>query len=596
LDTGQPDCQLHLCHRAWGWSFGFFYDFFPIQLKEIDGYCGNGCDDTGKLVRTGMILNPQKHYDGSSATFKVVLLMLVMMAMVILSFEDTFAQTQETTFHLRGFAIEGNTVLAEEELEQTLADFTGRSRTAEHVELAADWLETYYHKRGYPTIIISIPEQTVDDGIVRLEVIERKIRRVKITGNRFYTREKILDELPSLNPGVVIYAPRVQAEINRINLNRNMRLVPEFLPSRDIRTIDVELKVEDELPLHGSVELNNRASANTSDLRLNLSISYDNLWQKDHSIALQGQITPEDTEEVRLLAVSYTLPTPWDSDQMLAFYSIWSDSDTAFGDGFQVAGKGYILGGRWIAPLPPLETYYHSVTVGLDYKDFDETTAFTEIGQERLETPITYVPITFSYNSGLGDSWGRTTFSSGVTMGLRGLGSDREEFETKRFNASENFIYARLGVERYQPLGRYVDLFTKVDGQITDDALISNEQYLAGGMDSVRGYYESEQAGDSALHTTVEIRGPNLVELLLESENDRFVFKPHVFFDYAKLWVNDALPEQEDRIEMSGTGMGFRGLALGHLEYGLDWGIALSDTNQTDSGDHRVNFRLKYFF
>lgn len=521
---------------------------------------------------------------------------VIMIALVLISPQAGYSQMEETSFHLRGFEIQGNTVLTENDLEKTLADFTGRGRTAEHVELAADWLETFYHKQGYPTVIISIPEQTVDDGIVRLEVIERKIRRIKITGNRFYTREKILQELPSLNPGMVIYAPRVQEEISRINLNRNLRLVPEFLPSRDIRTIDVELKVEDELPLHGSIELNNRSSANTTDLRLNVSVSYDNLWQKDHTIALQGQITPEDTEEARLLAVSYTLPAPWESDQMLAFYSIWSDSDTAFGDGFQVAGKGYMVGGRWIAPLPPLETYYHSFTTGLDYKDFDETTAFTEAGQERLETPITYVPVTFSYNAGLGDGWGRTTFSAGATMALRGLGSDKEEFQTKRYNAGDNFIYARLGIERYQPLGTYMDLFVKLDGQITDDALISNEQYLAGGMESVRGYYESEQAGDSAVHTTIELRGPNLADFIMGKEENDFMFKPHVFVDYAKLWVNDALPEQENNIELSGTGLGVRGMVFGHLEYGLDWGIALSDTNQTDSGDHRINFRLKYFF
>lgn len=524
------------------------------------------------------------------------LLFLVSVVLALITLDSVHAQGGGTTFRLRGFAIDGNSVLTEEELEKTLADFTGRQRTAEHVELAADWLETYYHQQGYPTVIVSIPEQTVENGIVRLEVIERTIRRIKVTGNRYYTKEKILEELPSLNPGVVIYAPRVQEEISRININRNMRLVPEFLPSKDIRSIDVALNVEDELPLHGSVELNNRSSANTTDLRLNASISYDNLWQRDHSIALQGQVTPEDTEEVRLIAASYTLPAPWADSQMLALYGIWSDSNTAFGDGFQVAGNGYIFGGRWIAPLPPAEAYYHSVTLGLDYKDFDETTEFAERGEEEIESPVSYTALTFSYNGGLGDSLGRTTFSAGATMALRGFGSDSEEFADKRYESSENFIYARLGIERHQPLGESLDLFAKIDGQISDDALISNEQYLAGGMESVRGYYESEQAGDSAFHTIMELRGPDLADTFLDLEGDKLQFKPHVFFDYAKLWVNAALPGQEDRIEMSGTGLGFRGTALNHLEYGLDWGFALSETSQTDQGDQRIHFRIKYFF
>ena len=46
----------------------------------------------------------------------------------------------------------------------------------------------------------------------------------------------------------------------------------------------MDLKVDDTLPLHGSLELNNRYSVNTTPLRLDVGASYDNLWQLNHTI------------------------------------------------------------------------------------------------------------------------------------------------------------------------------------------------------------------------------------------------------------------------------------------------------------------------
>lgn len=497
---------------------------------------------------------------------------------------------EEVYFEIRGFIVEGNTVLDEQIIYNTLAKHTGIRKTTDDVESARDELEKLYHIQGYPTVLVNIPEQTVGEGLLRFEVIESRIRRVRVTGNRYFTMEKIKKDLPGLRPGEIIYLNRVKQELSRINRNPDIKISPVLMPGRKLGTIDVELKVTDRLPLHGSLEINNRASHTTTDLRFIGMLSYDNLWQKEHSLSFQYQTSPKDTDEVRALSVSYLLPAPWNRDQILALYGIKSDSNTAFGDGFEVIGTGRIYGARLVVPLPGAGVYAHNLTIGMDYKDFDETLEFGT----QLRTPITYIPLSLTYGASRPDSTGVTSLNAALNLSFRNLLSDPREFEIKRFNSRGNYIYAVAGVERTQLLPWKWSLFLKINGQVADQPLISNEQYLAGGMDSVRGYKESEAAGDNALHTTLELIGIDLADYLTPWKQLDLI--PFAFYDMAALRTLDPLPGQEGHQTIEGAGIGLRGKGGGHLEYALNWAVALDTTDSTDSGTQRFYFRVKTKF
>jgi hemolysin activation/secretion protein len=170
--------------------------------------------------------------------------------------------------------------------------------------------------------------------------------------------------------------------------------------------------------------------------------------------------------------------------------------------------------------------------------------------------------------------------------------TDQREFEIKRFKARGNYLYANAGVERIQKLPFSWNLYLKLDGQVADQPLPSNEQYAAGGMASVRGYKETEELGDDAVHGVVELSAPELASLL--DWEKYFEFTPFVFYDFAGLRIKDPLPEQESSFTLQGTGIGVRGFIWRYFEYELDWGVALSDTSRTESGDHRIHFRVKW--
>ena len=500
----------------------------------------------------------------------------------------------DPTFEINEFRVEGNTLFSSDKLSDLLDDLIGSGRSAADVEKARDTLERFYHDAGYPTVLVNIPEQSAEGGEIRLQVIESRIGATRLTGNRHFSSAQILRKLPSLAPGAILFVPQVQLEIGKVNRNPDLKVVPAMVPGTAPGTVDVELKAEDQRPFHGSLELNNRNSANTTALRLNGALHYDNLWNREHALSLQYQLSPQNPDQVEVFSGSYSLPAPWNADQSLVLYGVRSDSNTAFGEGFHTVGKGSIIGARAIVPLPPQGSYGHSAVLGLDYKKFDEVTGFVGSSAGDVTTPIEYLPFSLSYSGSLPDSSGLTLFSAGLNLSFRGAVAQQESFLSKRFLARGNYLSATMGVERRQRLPGGAGFLLKLDGQIADQPLISNEQYSAGGMESVRGYQESALLGDNAFHATTELSAPDLAPQL--GLGGRFQALPYLFYDCAALFVKEPLPGQDSAMNLQGTGIGVRGIMFRDLEYQLDWAYALSDAGSTMTGDTMIHFKVKYQF
>ncbi|NVN90571.1 MAG: BamA/TamA family outer membrane protein [Desulfuromonadales bacterium] len=494
------------------------------------------------------------------------------------------------SFTIKGFTIEGTYLFSQEELQQRVKQFTGRNRTAADVEGARDALERFFHDRGYPAMLVNIPEQSGSNKLFRLVVIENRIENVLISGNTHVSTQKILRDIPSVIPGTVLNLQDLQRDIGRVNRNPDVKVIPEMQIGKTPETIDISLKVQDKLPLHGSLEINNRSSHDTTDLRLNAALRYDNLWQRDHSISVQYQVAPQAPDEVQVFSSSYTMPLFWNPDDKLVVYGVISNSNTNSALGYSNLGKGSIVGTRLILPLQGTDSFFHTAVAGFDYKDFSETVGLA--GAAGDKTPISYLPITAAYSAYLKDGSGLTSFNAGITLLFRGGVNDIRQFEDKRFKSTGNPISMTAGLERNQQLPYGLSLLAKLDGQLCDQPLISNEQYTSGGSESVRGYHESEASGDNALHGTVELSAPDLFKKVL---GERVSLTPFLFYDMAQLWVRNPQSGQ-GFTDLQGTGFGLRGTLLGGFDFQTDVAFPLRDTKLTVSGEPYVHFKVRWQF
>jgi hemolysin activation/secretion protein len=510
------------------------------------------------------------------------------------------AAVDSPAFELYEITVDGNSVLPQPEVERAVYPFLGPDKRIADIEKAREALERAYHEAGFLTVLVDIPEQRINSGTVTLRVTEGRVERLKVAGNRYTSRKEIRADTPALAPGEVPNFTDVQQELARAQ-RADRKLTPLLRPGKAPGTVEVELKVDDDLPLHGSIEYNNKRSPDTTRDRLEASLRYDNLWQKGHSVGLSFQNSPKKSDEVEVWTGTYSAPL---GAGTLAAYAVKSNSNMATAAESTVLGKGTTVGLRYIRPLPGRGSYFHSLTAGFDYKDFKETTNL--LGSDSTNKPLRYVPLVLQYTAGLQDASGQWQFNFGTAWSLRHF-SDREvlcddglvkdQFECKRSGARSNFAVLRGDAQRTQVLGAGWDLTARVDFQGASQPLVSNEQFSAGGVDSVRGYLDAERQGDDGVRARFELRTPGLLG------DTRFDVRVIGFFDWAGLRVQEPLPQQEARFGLGSYGIGLRLRDASGLRLFVDMAHTLRNGAgapgggwRTAKNDTRIHMRMTYEF
>ena len=502
------------------------------------------------------------------------------------------AQEAAPRFNVRQIRVRGAKTLDASVIESAIYPYLGKGRTTDDLEAARAALEKAYKDKGHQTVAVEIPQQSGTRGIIYMDVVENRVGRLRVHGAKWFSADKIKKGAPSLAEGTIPDFKAVEKDIIALNGWPDRRVTPVLRPGIEPGTVDVDLNVEDKMPLHGSIELNNRYSPDTTELRLNGAVNYNNLWQLGHSLGLAAQIAPQRLEDAEVYSGYYIARFAQAPDFSLMFMGTKQNSDVSTLGGSVVAGRGEILGVRTMFSLPRRGNYFHSLGFGLDYKSFDENITLAD---SVMATPIDYYPITLEYGGGWTGENYFTEFNASVNFHLRGLGSKPEGFDAKRYDSDGSYLFFRGDLSHTQDLPAGFEGFAKAQVQLSNDPLVNSEQFSGGGLSSVRGYLESEALGDSGWFLTAELRTPSLFQHMgaeIEGQDPEQEWRWHVFIDGGQLFVNDILPGQEDSYNLASIGLGSRLMLWNHLNGSFDLAWPLIDQAYTKAGDAFLSFRL----
>ena len=490
------------------------------------------------------------------------------------------------TFLIREYRISGSSTLPRDEVDKAVYNFLGPGRTPVDVENARTALEAAYHEAGFQTVSVSIPPQSVTSGVIVLRVSEAPIGRLRVKGSRFFNIEKIKKMAPSLAEGSIPNFNDVQRDILALNQNGDLQVTPSLAPGAAPGTVDVELTVKDKFPLHGSVELNNRYSPNTTPLRLDTALRYDNLWQLGHTIGAAFQIAPQRPSDALVFSGYYIARTEAIDWASLMLQATRQNSEVSTLGGTDSLGNGEIYGGRFLFNLPSKTGFFHSASMGVDYKDFAQDLV---VGDQTISSPLQYWPFSINYNaSSIGKHY-ETGLTGGVTFSFRGTGEQEAiDFDNRRYNATANFFYFRGGIDHTQNLPWDFQLLAAVQGQATANPLVDTEQFSLGGLNTVRGYLESTVVGDNAIAGTLQFQTPSLLSRLPEGNEWRFF----AFIDAGYASLNDPLPEQESTFTLWSYGFGTSIRLVGHLNGEFLIGIPQITQEPVTAGSPLFTFRI----
>lgn len=506
-------------------------------------------------------------------------------------------------FFISAYDVKGVTRLEQSTVEEVVYNFLGPDRTTTDVEAARKALQDAYAARGFESVQVDVlpqPEEQFAAGLIEITVTEAPIGRITVAGARHHSAERVRRDIPSLVEGQPLNVRDLQTELAAANRFPDRQVSPSFNAGTTPGTIDLELNVESDLPLHGSIELNNDRSPSTEPLRLNASLRYSNMWGLGHTLTGTYIVSPQDRKQSEVFSGSYLAPligTPW----TLLLYGYTSNSNVAALGGTNVLGDGYQIGARAIYRLPG-DSVAQNLTFGLDYKNFNQDTSLGDTPTDRK--PIEYVPLFASYGLTMVTDSSVFDVTASATAGLRvvkkvGCLSEldpdddcvvEDQFQNKTFDGKENFLHANLEVNYRQTLPRDFIAAVKLFGQWADSPLPTNEQFGIGGLTSVRGYLQSETVGDIGYSVSMEMSTPSAAARLPTFVDELRAFG---FVDAGQTRILRPLPEQSRHEALFSVGGGFRIRLFDALSGELSVGVPLLNGPTTRKNDVLTQFTAK---
>lgn len=489
------------------------------------------------------------------------------------------------TFDVMEFAVEGNTLLPQALVETILQPYMGPGRSFKDMDAAREALEKAYQDAGYLSVVVSLPNQRVDTGEVRLDVTEAKVEKLSVKGAEYHLPSKVRSQMPSLQPGQIPYFPQVQQELAAVQ-SGDMQVTPLINPGNDTDAIAVDLKVQDTAPVQASIELNNRQSYNTSKGRVSASASYGNLFQLGHRIGLSWQYAPWRPDDGNTLSLIYSLPLSQRDDLTFSFTRSRSNTPIVTGDGGSTVTRGNQYGLRWQRDLPARQwPVRQGVFASFDYKHNDDQTNLNET-INTAKPPLRYAVVGLGYNLNWtgkdGSQFGFNTSANTSNHALSGRqvncdGRTLDQFACKRSGASPDFLAWRIGVDFKQPFANGWRLNLNAETQQASGPLAAGEQYTLGGKDTVRGYYDYEQSGDWGWTARAEVSSPPLFDL------SGWKSLGLAFYDRGFVALIDPLDGQLRRANLASFGLGWRLENGKGLLLSLDVAQPIFETQRADN-------------
>lgn len=496
------------------------------------------------------------------------------------------AVSQLGNLYVREYRVRGNHLLKAIEVEEAVYPFMGPGRSEQDIEGARQALEKVYKSKGYQSVGVQVPRQTGNRGVIYLEVVETPVGRLRVKGSRYFLPSKIKEQAPSMKEGTVPNFNEISKDIVALNRWRDRKITPALRAGVVPGTVDIDLNVEDKLPLHGSLEINNQHNSNTVPLRLTGSLSYSNLWQLGHTLGGSFQVAPEKITDSAIYSAFYQAPVQSVEGLSVMLTGTLQDSNISALGGTTVIGKGEIVGLRFMKTLPAKPGYFHSFSFGMDYKNFVQD---VNAGGALVSSPIQYYPFNLAYSASRVTNKTFTEFNASLTWHISGMGGSQTQFAARRYSATDNFFYFRGDLSHTHDLPQGFQVYARTQGQATSDALINTEQISGGGFNNARGYLLATRLGDSGIFGSLEFRSPNFIGSAIDRENQ---WRVYAFLEGGRLYSNHTLPAEKRSYDLASTGFGTRVRYLNHLTGSLDLAMPLVTQPSALAHDLFLLFRL----
>ena len=509
---------------------------------------------------------------------------------------------------LRGFDIQGVNDHPEhdislEQIQQLIAgevalmipEGSQRLFTMGMFERIANAITRYYRERGFFLARAYIPEQKVNDGIVKIKVAESFLEQVSFDGNQLYDDETMAVLFEDLIDKPV-HITGVESALIKLNDYPGLTASAIFGPGSKSGSAAIMMRTE-EAPSENYLSFDNYGSAYTGENRVLFRHVNNNVFGNADALMVNAMAGLSPTNS-QYADVSYVRPIfkslfKVGGGAKLNFFSVGQELAD-----LDINGESLIVNGFIDYNMVHTKLDRFSLIADLSLKSASNKTQ----GEVSSEDKLSVIRFDVAY-SGV-DRWlwrANHEFLASISVGMADfLGSmdanGNNDSSSRQGGgtgyAGGDFTKLNLSYTRLQPTVNLQSLLIRFQAQFSSDVLTSLEQYSLGGPYNVRAYPVAEILVDNAVFTSFEYILNASSEIELAWLN---TLQLSVYFDHAAGDLNDPLTNELATATLSGLGVGIQIEPYKNFTARIDLSSALGD-EPSELQSLPFYFSMKYKF
>ncbi len=489
-------------------------------------------------------------------------------------------------FILKDIALSGNTLFTKAYLQSTFVSYIGTEITLSDLYIIRDKITATYVAQGYINSGAVLPSQTVQNGLVSIQVIEGQLSDINVkTDGRFAT--EYFAQRVNLAAKPVVNINRLQERLYLFQQDQRIKKISaEFKPGARRGEAILDVDVTENPPSQTNLFWNNYHAPAIGAQGLRFDYQHNNVMANGEKFLLGI----EKTEGLNAIDLDYQLPVSA-QDNKLNFFASANTSDVVSGDfaALDIESRVENIGLRYQHPIQNKHNKSLDMFVSIEHRKSESLllgegfsfSAGPENGLSKLSVLRT------------GLDWQRRSpqrvFAAYASINI---GLDAFDATIHADEADGEFISLLLQSQWAQRVALWNSVvISKVNGQWANEALLGLEQFAVGGHSSVRGYRENSIVRDQGIVASVEWQIPYY------KSKTGLSHQTAVFYD-----VGSAKNIGRETIgvkTLSSIGIGFLGKLHKQINYQLYIAEALKNIEvlgETDLQDDGIHLQMNYQF
>ncbi|MFJ2362209.1 ShlB/FhaC/HecB family hemolysin secretion/activation protein [Pseudomonas sp. NPDC087697] len=417
------------------------------------------------------------------------------------------AAEQGPRIRVDGFQVDGNLLFDSQRLLELLDDLKGRELNLAELNAAAERIGEFYQARGFVLARAYLPQQEIENGLVRIEVLEGRYGQVELL-NHSRTRDHVLRHpLADLKSGAAVQGQKLERSLQLLSDIPGVQAKGTLRPGAMSGTTDLVVETESAPLINGSLDANNYGDYSTGEYRVGGSISVNSPMRLGDQLNLRVQ---SGDWRQRYYRLAYQLPVGPSSTQVgvassEAYYHVTKGPEDLKSMG--IHGRAGIQSIFITQPLLRSRTFSLSAQLQYEAKQLrDDINQFYVRGKKDIGL----------WTAGLSGTSQDRLFGGGqngfsLTYGHGRLSIDDPLQRLQdQYSAGKagSFDKVNLNAVRLQRLTDRFQLFTQLNAQWASGNLDSAEKFTLGGPYGIRAYPASSAGGngDEGWQASVELR------------------------------------------------------------------------------------------